>query len=295
MSFASFKPVLMLAQLVLRARKELVAAQFCNLNIGVGLETKGTKLTINTMGAVSVVDTPSTPMTYAETGSASADLEITMDKTVAVKLDDSDKAQVEAGGATLEQAYGARMIYELQDYVDALVLGKYTECTVENYESGSTAWQWGTTPAASEIAKFFAGVHKSMDDANCEKDGRFIVLPNIAIQGIRIGLGSIASDLGDEVVRAGLQYKNLHGFQVFQSPNCVTASSVIHGMAGNMPNVGDGVPGCVALAVQISPNVEKLRLEGYWADGIRARVTGGALVFKPDRCVDINLNESLLA
>jgi len=69
----------------------------------------------------------------------------------------------------------------------------------------------------------------------------------------------------------------------------------LHALAGNLPSEPDAVPGCIAAAVQISPKVEKMRLSTHWADGLRARVTSGARIFKPDRCVEIHLNSSLLA
>lgn len=293
MTMESFIPTLVLANAVLRARKQLVAARFCNTTVTIELQDKGDKLSINTLGEVSSSNTDeAVPMTYGDVGSTASDLEITMDKTIAIKIKDKEKRQIAMAGMALEDAFAARMIYKLGDDVDQLVLGKYTECNVDNYETGTTPWQWGTT--AADVPAFFASLHKSMDDAYCETEGRFVTLPNAAIQGIRLYMAGRATALGDTAVKSGY-VGDVFGMSVFQSPNCVTVSSVMHGMAGNLPNVGEGIPGCVALAVQISPVVEKLRLEGYWADGLRARVTGGALVFKPDRCVDVNLNESLLA
>jgi hypothetical protein len=52
----------------------------------------------------------------------------------------------------------------------------------------------------------------------------------------------------------------------------------------------------MALAVQISADrIEQLRLEGYWSTGYRARITAGAVVYKPNRMVDINLDDALLS
>jgi len=296
MSVADFKPVLMLGQMILQAAKTLIGAEFCNTDIGIGLKTKGTKITMNTMGSVTSADTSETvPMTYDDAETDGADLEITIDKTVAVRLSDNDLLQIEAGAMQMETAYGNRMIYTLNDDVDQLIMGKYSDITTENYESSTTSWQWGATPTAAELGTFFASVHASMDGVNAEQQGRFIVLPNLAIQGIRIALPQIATPVGDEVWRNGFVANNLMGFKVFQSANVVTASSVMHAMAGTMPNVGAAVPGVFALAVQIAPKVEKLRLEGFWAEGIRARVTAGAAVTKKTRAIDINLNSSLLA
>lgn len=295
---STFKPVLMLAQLVLAARKNLPLMQVCNLQIGLGLKEKGTKITINTLGDPTANDTDeSTAMTYEELDTTSGDLEITLDKTVSVKLKDNTKKQIEAGGQTVEQAIGNRMVYVLEDELDQLIAGKYTEATVDNYETGTTAWQWGATPTVAELAKFFAGVHKDMDDALCGARGRFMWLPNIAIQGIRIAMSQVSTEGGDAARKMGVEFMRLYGFDlILRAPNSVSAGGVTHGMAGNIPAQDRGVPGCIAAAVQIDPNsIEKLRLEGFWADGIRARLTAGAKVFKPDRAVDINLNDSLLA
>ncbi len=295
--FSSFIPDLVLANMVLKARKNLVAAQFCNTTVGIALREKGEKLTINTLGEVTSSDTDeTTPMTYGATGSTGSDLEITMDKTVSIKIKDKDKAQIEASGQQLESAYAGRMIYTLNDDVDQLVFSLHGEM-VDFYETGTTPWQWGAT--AADVPAFFAALHKAMDDANCEKEGRFVALPNVGIQGIRLAVAGRATALGDSTMRDGMPLPGsvgtLFGMEIFQSPNCKTVSTTVHGIAGNMPNVGEGVPGCLALAVQIAPSIEKLRLEGYWADGLRSRVTGGAVTFKADRAFDVNLNTSLLA
>lgn len=288
MSFENFKATLMLARMVLLARKDLVGSGFCNLTIGVGLVKKGKKLTINTEGTVTVTDTDeSNPMTYEDVDTTAQDLEITVDKTVAIKLHDRDMHEVEAGKMAVEAAYASRMVYQLQDEgIDQLVFAQYANAGADNFETGSTPWQWGA--AAADVPKFFAAVHKQMDDANLPQQGRFLALPNVAIQGLRLYYGTRESAFGDEVHRNGLVAKNVFGFSIYQSTNVVTASSVEHGIAGIEK---DGI----ALAVQISPKIEKLRLEGYWADGIRARVTAGAKVYKSDRVIDINLNETLLA
>jgi hypothetical protein len=295
MTMTDFIPELVLANMVLRARKNLVAALFCNTTVGIELKEKGSKIKINTLGDVTSADTnEATPMTYGDVDSAGEDLEITLDKTVSVKLKDKEKQQIAASGQQLEAAVAARMVYQLNNDVDALVMGKYGDCDLNSYESGSTAWQWGT--AGADVPNFFAALHKTMDDALCEKEGRFVALPNIAIQAIRIYLAGKATPFGDEVITQGLAFdRAIFGFWIFQSPNCVEASSVIHGIAGNLPNIGEGIPGGMALAIQISPTVEKLRLEGFWADGLRSRVTAGALVFKPDRMVNVHLNATLLA
>lgn len=294
MSLATFIPKLVLANMVIRARKNLVAAGFCNTSVTVELKEKGDRLTINTLGEVTSQDTDeTTPMTYGDVESAGTDLDITMDKTVSLKIKDKEKAQIAASGQSLEAAYAARMIYVLNDDIDQLVLGKHGDCA-NFYETGTTPWQWGAT--AADVPAFFAAGHKTMDDANCEGTGRFMCLPNVAIQGIRLYLSGRQTNMGDAAVRPGLAFNEpIYGFWIFQSPNCVTVSTTVHGIMGNMPDIGEGVPGGIALAVQINPNIEKLRLEGFWADGLRARATAGACVFKADRVFDVNLNTSLLA
>lgn len=294
--YDSFKPTLLVASLVLAARKNLVAAQFCNTNVALGLKKMGDQVDINTLSDPTANNTnESVAMTYEELDTTATSLTITLDKTVSVKLKDTEKKQVQSGAVALEQAIGNRMMYVLADEVDQLVMGKYTEITTDNYETGSTAWQWGATPAASEIGKFFASLHKSLNDVNADQEGRFAALPNIAIQGMQIAGFTVETGAGDAARAGGLAFANAYGFEIYRSSNAVSASSVTHGIAGNKADVGEGLPGSIALSIQIDPNIEKLRLEGFWADGIRARVTAGAKVYKPARMLDINLNDSLLA
>lgn len=286
MSFENFKATLMLARMILLARKDLIGSGFCNLGLGIGLQTKGKKVTINTEGDVTVVDTDeSSPMTYGDADTTAQDLEITVDKTVAIKLHDRDMHEVEAGRMSIEAAYSGRMIYKLNDVVDTLVHEQYANAGSDSFETGSTPWQWGAD--AADWPKFCAAVHKGLDDVDAPSEGRFLSLPNIAIQAVRLYYGSRTTALGDEMHRNGLVAKDLFGFEVYRSRN-VQGTTTLHGIAGVK---ADGI----ALAVQISPRIEKLRLEGFWADGIRARVTAGAKVYKSDNVIDVNLNATLLA
>jgi len=286
MSFENLKSTLMLARMLTLARKALIGSQFCDLSLGAGLVTKGKKVTINTEGAISSADTDeANPMSYADTDTTADDLEITLDKTLAIKLSDRDMREVEAGKQTVESAYANQMMYRLNDDVDVLVHGLYATAGSDSFESGSTPWQWGSN--AADWPNFCASIHKSLDDQSAPSVGRFMSLPNVAIEGIRLYYGSRETSLGDEMNRNGLIAKNLFGFNIYQSRN-VQGSGTLHGLAGVERDAA-------TLAVQISPMIEKLRLEGFWADGIRARATAGVLAHKARNLVDINLNATLLA
>jgi len=286
MSFENFKSTLMLAKMILLARKNLVGSEFCNLGLGVGLTQKGKQVTINTEGDVSSANTDeANPMTYSDVDTTASTLTITLDKTISVKLHDRDMHEIECGRQSLEGALASRMMYVLNGDVDVLVMEQYANAGSDSFETGSTPWQWGSD--ASDWPKFCAAVHKGLDDVDAPAEGRFLTLPNVAIQAIRLYYGSRATNLGDQMHQNGLVAKDLFGFSVYGSRN-VQGSSTLHGLAGVK---GDGL----ALAVQISPTIEKIRLEGFWADGIRARVTAGAKVYKPANVIDINLNATLLA
>ena len=286
MSFENFKATLMLARMVLLARKNLVGSEFCDLGLGIGLTQKGKQVTINTEGEVVSFDTDeANPMSYSDNDTTANTLTITLDKTIAVKLLDRDMHEIESGRQTLESALAGRMMYTLNDDVDQLVMDQYLNAGSDSFETGSTPWQWGTD--ASDWPKFCAALHKAMDDLDLPGQGRFMAVPNVAAQGVRLYYGSRATTLGDKMHENGKIADDLFGFSVYQSRN-VKGSSTLHGLAGIKR---DGL----ALAVQISPKIEKLRLEGFWADGIRSRITAGAKVYKPNNLIDINLNATLLA
>jgi len=299
MALASFKPELFLAQLVLAGRKALVALQFCNLEMAVGLKSKGTKLVINTMGDVTVTDTnEAVAMTYVEPDTSSADLEITIDKTVAVKLNDNDLVQIEANGGSVEKIVANRMIYKLNDELDQLVFDAHAQSTTNNYETGTTPWQFSNPPTAADLSAFGAAIHKDMDDNFVPRPARFLTMPNIGIQALTAGFGRIETQMGDEIRRAGLVTQKLLGFDyLFQSPNVALADSVYHALAGPMPGSDKdaGPGGAIALAIQISPTAESMRLEGFWSTGFRARLTAGVRFFKPAKVIDVNLNSTLMS
>jgi hypothetical protein len=288
-NYADFKPTLMVAQIILLARKNLVGSGFCNTDIAAGLVRKGKKLTINVLADVSTVNTnEAVAMTYADGDATPYDLEITLDKTVTLKLRDSDATEIAADRTTLEAAYADLFFYALANDVDVLIAGEYANASLNDYETGTTPWQWGAT--ATDVPTFLAHLHKTMDDAglpNVPGKARFASLPNVAIQGLRLYTAGRATALGDQVALNG-KVGSLMGFNIYQNGNSVSTGGVTHGIGGIEKEA-------IALAVRISPAIEKLRLEGFWADGLRARVTAGVKTYKPGESVDINLNDSLLA
>ena len=135
--FDSNFPTLMLARLVALARKGHVGAQFCNTQVTAEIKNKGETITFNTPDDITVADTDDdTSMTYVESDTTGENLTITLDKTAAVRINDRSVIASESG-MTLVNTFADRMIYALNDTVDVLVMGSYTQMTTNNYETGT--------------------------------------------------------------------------------------------------------------------------------------------------------------
>lgn len=284
MSMAHIKPELWAQEIILTLKKMLPAASVCNTNLAGDITKKGDKLHIIGAGSVSTAAYPdSENITYADPSDTDTELEIDIDQYFAIKVEDKDRKQA---AVSWEQIYAGQGAYKLKDDIDTQIMLEYANAGLDSYETGTTPWQWGA--AGADVPKFFAALHKQLDDAKAPRVGRYVILPSIAIQALTLYASSRNTNWGDQVTLNGFA-GNMFGFEVFMSANCYTESSVVHGLAGVK---GYGM----AFAQQINPDdIESLRLEGRFATGVRGRVLAGVATYQSGIMVDINLNTTLLA
>lgn len=283
-------PELWSSEIVAQLETNQVFGARMNQMIAAPLASKGDKMHI--IGAADVTSgayTDTADITYTTPTDTDTQLTLDQDFYSALELRDSE---VKQANVEWQGLYARRMGYQLADDFDQALAGDHATWT-DNYETGTTAWQWGTS--AADVPKFFAAVRKQMADADCfTLPGRpYMVLPTIAIQGIQLYLSGKATDLGDMKMVQGMigqagYHGTVGGYDIFESTNCVSASSVTHGLAGIS---GEGI----ATARAIVPTVEQIRLEGGFKTGIRARHLFGFKTYRAATVFDLNLNDSLLA
>jgi len=265
-------------------KRALFAADIANRALAGAIAAKGDKLHIIGAGDVTTAAYPETAdISYADPTDTDTELEINIDRYFGIKVEDKDRLQA---NVSWEQIYSSRGGYKLRDDIDTLLLAEYANAALDSYESSTTPWQLGV--AGADVPAFFAALSKQLDDVDAPGAGRFVILPSIGIQAIRLYVAGRNTSWGDQVAQNG-KVGNLLGFDIYMSRNCAVVNTTVHGLAG--------VKGMnIAYAQQINPgSIESLRLEGRFATGVRGRVLAGIKTYRPGTLIDVNLNTTLLA
>ena len=190
-------------------------------------------------------------------------------KYFAFRVDDVDQAQMRP---KVIDAATQRAAYQLAETADRYLAGLYSG--ISNFTATSAV-------TADNVYAKLVGVKVALDERNVPQDGRFIVIPpfvaGLALQNPQFLAASTPSTLNGAV---GM----IAGFSVLVSNNVPTTGTspvVHHCVAGHSSGW--------SYAEQIG-NVEGIRLEGSFADGVRGLHLYGGKVTADDRLHVLRLN-----
>lgn len=283
MGMANIKNELWALQIIALLKTKLVGEGICNPNVVPS--ATGDKCHIVGAGEVTVTDyDQDEDIEYQDPSDTDTEFTFNVDKKFALIVHDKD---VKQAAIPWQSLYADRGAYGLVKALDASIFADHAAAGLDSYETGTTPWQLGT--AGADLPNLFAALAKQLDEADAPDAGRFVVLPSIGIQAVRLYLaGRVGSTWGDTVTANG-KVGDFMGFSVHMSNNLTTVGTTIHGLAGVK---GDGI----AWKVMIDPNdIEALRSEGRFATLVRGRCLAGHKVYRPGIVIDVNLNTSLLA
>ncbi len=282
MGMVNIKNELWALQIIALLKTKLVTEGICNPNVVPSAQ--GDKCHIVGAGEVTVSDTEQdTDIEYQDPADTDTEFTYNVDKKFALIVHDKD---VKQAAIPWQALYADRGAYGLVKALDASVFADHASAGLDSYETGTTAWQLGTSGA--DVPALFAALAKQLDDADAPDAGRFVVLPSIGVQAVRLYMAGKNTNWGDKVTENGV-VGDFMGFTIHKSNNLTTAAGVIHGLAGIK---GDGI----AWKTQIDANdIEALRSEGRFATLVRGRCLAGHKVYRPSIVVDLNLNSTLLA
>jgi hypothetical protein len=282
MGMANIKSELWASDIIALLEDSLIGAAVGNRNI---VKTdQGDTMHIVGAGEVTTSDyVQGVAITYSDPTDTDTSFTYNIDKNFAIIAHDKD---VKQAAVAWQGLYASRGAHKLKDAIDESIFADHASWGLNNFETGSTDWQVGAD--GGQMNRLFASVAAQLDTANAAQQGRYMVLPSIGIQALRLHLGAKATELGDQVSNSGLVGRFL-GFDVFHSNNLTTVSTTVHGMAGV---TGDGF----AYGQQIDPDdIEAMRDVDQFATYIRGRALAGHKVYRAGILVDINLNTNLLA
>ena len=266
-------PQIWSARLLLALEKSLVFGQSGVINTDYEGEIRadGDRVHIHSFNDLTIgtYAKNSTTISYELLTDSRQTLLIDQSKYFAFKVDDIDEAQMRP---KIVDAASQRAGYQLAETADRYIAGLYAGIT--NFTATSQA-------TSSNIYQKLVETKVKLDELNVPAEGRFIILPpwvaGLALQNSTFLAASAASTLNGAIGQVA-------GFNVLVSNNVPTSGSapvVSHIVAGHSSGW--------TYAQQIA-DVEAIRLEGSFADGIRGLHLYGAKVIRPEALHVLRVN-----
>lgn len=286
-SLKSFIPANVLSAMVEETlRKSLVLGTVANTKYQGVISAAGDSVLIPVIGDVTISDhTVNDTITYEALDSSSIKLIVDQQKRFSFAVDDVDSRQAVADVAAL---YADRAAYQLKDVADQYIAGLYTQAGVTT-TLGTTATPLTVTAANTTggnvgVYDVLARIAKELDNKNVPQEGRWLVAPPWFISKLVLaGILTVPGSTDQEAATNGKVGYRM-GFDIRMSTNLTNynaAGSKI--MAGTM--------NALSFVSQIL-NVETLRLETKFGDGVRGLYVYGAKVVQPDQLACATLTET---
>src|SRR5829696_9373936 len=216
----------------------------------------------------------STTLTYENLTDSRVTLLIDQAKYFAFRVDDVNTAQMKP---KIIDAASDRAAYQLAETADRYVSGLYGGASTSAPDNTIETTQF---TVANVYGKFVA-LAQRMDEGNIPAEGRFAIIPPwvkaLLLQDTSFITASKASVLNGQIGQ-------IAGISLLTSNNVTTTGS-----APVVSHIVAGVPSAWTYAEQIV-NIEALRLEGSFADGVRGLHLYGAKVIDPARLFDFQAN-----
>lgn len=272
MAIANFIPELWSDSINVALRKSQVLGALCTQSWSGELKSIGDTVNILgvTTGAVSAYD-PTDTMSYGDLSDTSTKLVVDQADKFAFGVDDVDKMQ--SIGGLVEQAtsdYAYKLVDAMEQYIFGLVDSAAEVGSLIDYTDSGDA-----ILTKANVLEAIGKVAVALDEANVPNEGRWGVVSS-AVYNL-IVQAEIGTLLSESAWKTG-EAVSVMGITIFKSNNVPSTSSTleIKNLFGQGP--------AIALANTIT-EVEALRLESAFRDGIRGLNVYGAKVVNKERLV----------
>lgn len=269
MSFELFKPTLWSTRYINNTDKRLVFNQVVDTSWDI---VGGKAMKINEIGDVSISDYTSTGVTFQDIPDAQKEFPIDQKKDFAFQIKDVDKAQMNVG---LMDASMKKAAFAMGDTIDQFIAGKYTEAGITNASNlGSSTT--GLNLYANMMPDLITYMQRYLKEANAH-ERPWCVAPPWFMQLIGYGMytyGTSQFDTPGAVNDAPLSGAfPFMGFDFYESNNVSNDGTDYRIMFGTRDAIG--------FKMQLE-EIEAVRLENYFSDGIKGLSMYGAKVIRPD-------------
>lgn len=268
MALSDTIPTIVADSILMALEKQLVYRRFFNSDYQ-GEVAYGNSVKIPAIGSVDVNDytryAPGDPpgITWQDVSDSSQTLNIDQQKYFAVRLDDVDAIQ---SRPELMAPYATEAANQLADKEDQFLAETLTE------DAGITS-DLGTSGTPLEInsgnvKETLLSIGRKLDDAKCPREGRVVAVPPWFVE--KLVLADIELNTDNSTSMSNGLVGRRFGFDILMSHNVPNDS-------GSAYEIIAGAPLAATVAEQIN-NVETLRLESMFGDGMRGLHVYGAKV-----------------
>lgn len=270
MAVDGFRPEIWSAKILTALRNKLVYASLCNRDYEGDIQSAGDTVHVTSVGEVSTrAYTELTTISWDEVSDTQVDLLIDQKRYFAIKVDDVEKKQALPfiDEATRSAAYG------LADNADSSVsAAMYTAVNATGNDYGAFVADKSDKNGYDLLVELRTILNRD----NCPTDGRWVVVPPELYAVLLLDnrfIDASASGDGGTALRSGFVGRAA-GFDVYESNQTPDPTSGTYAVLA-------GHPVATAYADQIL-QTEALRLEDYFADGIRGLHVFGRRVVRPE-------------
>ena len=279
MAITQMLPQIWSARLLLKLEKSLVFAQpgVVRRDFEGEIRSDGDRIHFHTFADLTVATytKDSTSISYENLTDSRVTLLIDQSKYFAFRVDDINAAQMRP---KIIDAAADRASYQLALTADQYVAGLYTAASASNPDNIIEV----STPTAANVYSKFVGLAQRMDENNLPQAGRYCIIPPFVLALLRQDNTFVTQSKPDVVLNG--EVGQIAGIRLLVSNNVVatgTPTDDYHCVAG--------IEAAIGYAEQIV-NLEGLRLEGSFADGVRGLHLYGAKVLQPELLYDLQLS-----
>ncbi len=276
----TFIPKLWEADILRAYEKNLVAKQICAINPKAPITKYGDIVHFpglkdpNITDYVSVgikdADKTATAITYEDLEDTDVRLVIDRAKKFSFKVDDVLEAQTQVG---VQGSQTQRAGYKLRDECDQYILSLAPDAIGTGDDNIKAAQVVTATVTNSNVLSRIGMMKRILEEANVPNEESFIVIPPWVKLMLRLAGIQFSILEGTNGAKNGIEWTSDLGFDLYVSNNLKKAEGVT--------NLVGGSKQAMCYAGQIM-KTEALRLEDYFADGVRGLHLYGGKIVRPE-------------
>lgn len=277
MTLGNFIPEIWSAEINRQMEKALVAGMLCNREYEGNISSGGDRVRILEIGAATARQYTGSTITWDAVSDLSQTLLIDNKWYTTQKVDDVDRVQSVPG---LLAAATQEIAYALADKVDATVFGLHGD-------AGTTLDYSATGIDSGNIIEVLTEARAYMSTVGNVPKGLPVALVVDPFTARAVHVAAINRGTPNTGAMGVGYITTMCGFDIYESNNIVTTGTYAGGNL-NAKLMAFTRGRSIALAMQQMPTVEAVRLEDYFADGLRALEIWGNKVYRPKEVVTIN-------